>query len=252
MNYPEEGIMAEAIAHGIEDYPKEACGLIIAKGKKQALRRCENIGEAGDFFMKPADTMAAEDEGEWLMSYHTHPNQPPTPSFADKYNAEKNHLPGLIINIRTNDEGKVVAGDHELYTPNGWRAELIGRPYVEGVLDCYSLIQDYYREKLKIELPDVAREPGWWKTGKDLYVSNYKKGGFVQVGGLQEHDIILMYVAGSQVLNHGAIWLGDGRILHHPADRLSCRQPYVIDRGYYAKHTGMILRHRSLLVNITA
>ena len=47
---------------------------------------------------------------------------------------------------------------------------------------------------------------------------------------------------GADVPNHAAIYIGNGLVLHHPRDRLSCKDVYG---GIWQKHTVMHLRHRS-------
>jgi cell wall-associated NlpC family hydrolase len=51
-----------------------------------------------------------------------------------------------------------------------------------------------------------------------------------------------MTIGGSKVPNHGAVYLGDGRIGHHQQNRLSSIDIYG---GYYQKMTSKILRFTS-------
>ena len=57
---------------------------------------------------------------------------------------------------------------------------------------------------------------------------------------LRAHDVILMRIR-AEVPNHGAIYLGDNRILQHLMDKLSSRTMYG---GWYQRCTTHILRHR--------
>jgi cell wall-associated NlpC family hydrolase len=54
--------------------------------------------------------------------------------------------------------------------------------------------------------------------------------------------VVLMQVK-SKVANHGAVYLGDDKLLHHLHGRLSCHDVYG---GYWARHTLAVVRHRSL------
>jgi cell wall-associated NlpC family hydrolase len=47
----------------------------------------------------------------------------------------------------------------------------------------------------------------------------------------------------SDKANHGAIYMGDGTMLHHPYGRLS---ECVVYGGYWLRHTALLLRHASL------
>jgi proteasome lid subunit RPN8/RPN11 len=221
--------------------PEEVCGWVVKRGRKQAVVPGRNLAlnrQAG--FV--GDPREAEDQGEVLLCYHTHPYLPPVPSEADKTTAEKHGIPMLILSWPVEAWG--------FYTPCGWRADLLGRPFVHGVLDCYTLVRDYYAEKLNITLPDFEREDNWWYKGQSLYLDNFKDAGFVRVDDeVRPHDVILIINGHPPppVPNHAAIYLGHGMIMHHVYERLSCVQPYVTGFGYYAKMTHSIIRHHQLL-----
>ena len=117
---------------------------------------------------------------------------------------------------------------------------LVGREFCYGVLDCYTLIQDYYARACGITLPDFEHQAHFWETGVPIYDDNFAKAGFSVVSEPQQHDVVLMMVA-SQVANHGAIFLGNGQILHHLMHRLSTNDVYG---GYFHKVTVKFLRHK--------
>lgn len=234
--------------HAREAFPNECCGVIIKLGKKQAVRRCRNesppptplcdirASSRHNYSTNVEDLRKAEEEGEVVLSYHSHIESSPEPSIGDKADVERKKIPCVIVSWP--------ADTWSFYAPTGWKSPLIGRPFVHGILDCYTIIQDYYEAELSIVLPDFDRDDLWWKKGKNLYLDNFSKVGFREVEGMQLHDIILMQLQ-SPVPNHAGIYLGDGMMLHHPPSRLSCRMPYVADRGFYATNTYAILRHES-------
>jgi len=236
-------VKAAIIAHALEEEPRECCGVLIAKGRKQFTRRCRNESDEPEKHWRAsiADQIAAEDEGEIIATYHSHIHRPPVASEADRATAEKNKLPSIILCLPPQTWG--------CYLPEGWEAPLIGRPFIHGVLDCYTLMQDYFERELKIILPQYERADRWWeKTPEaDLYMKNFEEAGFVQVfDGLKKHDVILMELK-STVPNHAAVYLGDGIMLHHPPDKLSGKHPYVMDSGFYAQQTRAIVRHKSFM-----
>lgn len=218
-------------------YPKEACGLLVRDASGVRYQSCKNT--AGDqahdrFAIDPEDWAAAEDAGEILAVVHSHPDACANPSTADRIGCERTGLPWLIVGWPS---AVVVPLE-----PSGWEAPLIGREFAFGVQDCYTLIQDCFRRELQIELPDFEREDGFWERGEELYLENFEKAGFARVtGSVQPYDVVLMKVA-SDVVNHGAVYRGDGLILHHCYGRLSCRDPYG---GYWLRHTHCVVRHRS-------
>lgn len=198
---------------------------------------CRNVASgAAHFAIHPEDYAAAEDVGEVLCIVHSHPNLPPIPSEADRTMCELTGLPWLIVNWPT---GVI----HE-FGPDGYKAPLIGRPFCHGVHDCYTLIRDYYLDKLGIELPDFARDDEWWTKGGNLYLENFETAGFVRVPieDIRPHDVLLMQI-GAPVPNHGAVYIGNSRVLHHPMNHLSGEAIYG---GYWQKCTTHCLRHGRL------
>lgn len=229
-------IVDEIRAHAASCFPAESCGLVVIAHGKRTYRPCRNIAERNEHFvMHPEDFAAAEDAGTVEMVVHSHPNVVPQPSQADLVGCERSGVPWLIVNWPT--------GATYEFQPTGYKAPLIGRTFSHGVLDCLTLIQDYYRETLSIELPQYAREDLWWEKGQNLYLDLYKDCGFEMVDEPRQHDVLLMQI-GARVPNHGAIFLGDGTILHHLMHRLSSRDVYG---GWYRKCTCNVLRHRSLV-----
>jgi proteasome lid subunit RPN8/RPN11 len=230
----------EILGHAHTAFPNECCGVIIKQGKRQAVIACRNTSSTPrrNYRMHDEDLRNAEDMGEIVASYHSHCNMPPIPSEADKVDAEKNDLPCFIVCIPTEQFG--------FYAPCGYKASLIGRPFVQGVLDCYTLFKDQYASQ-GIELPDVDREDDWWLKGQNLFLDLFPKHGFTRVfDGVKKWDGILMQLK-SPVPNHCAIYLGDGMMIHHPPDSLSRLEPYVERRGFYAMNTYAIIRHQKFL-----
>jgi cell wall-associated NlpC family hydrolase len=235
-------------SHAKGVYPLECCGLIIKKGEKQEVISCRNVAEKPrhSFVLPPADYAYAEDQGEILAVYHSHCEGSPEPTMADKAMAEANELPVITVSMCKQADGSF-NDTWTVYKPTGWKPDLIGRPFVYGVLDCFTLIRDYYSEKLNIRLPDIAYAPDWSRRGQNLYTDHLPANGFVLVPApLQEHDLILMRLS-AQVPDHCAIYTGDGLMLHHPPEHLSGLHPYICAQGYYAKNTVGFYRHKSLL-----
>lgn len=230
-----------AIEHAVEKCPEEICGVIgVYKGKYKYIR-CENISEnkKNNFVLNPIDYAKAEDMMEITHIVHSHPNVKPEPSQADLVSIEKGVLPWLIVNPRTSE--------HTITEPSGYSAPMIGREFSFGILDCYSIIKDYYSRELDIELPEPERTDKFWERGENLYVDNFASAGFERIqfdtiNDLKANDIILM-MASSSIANHAAVYLGDSKMIHHMQNRLSSIDVYG---GYWLKHTWGVLRHKDL------
>ncbi len=224
--------------------PRECCGLVVrlAGGGLQYLP-CDNVAAGNEgqdrFEIAPAQYAAAEDAHDIVAICHSHPNASANPSEADLVMCERTGLPWLIMGYPS----QVL----RLVQPQQYVAPLLGRSFHHGILDCYTLLEDYYQRTLGVTLPRFARQDNWWVPDanhqvQDLYNSQYAQAGFVEVNGPPAvHDVLLMQVR-SDVLNHAAIYLGDNKLLHHLHSRLSCEDVWG---GYWQRHTGKVLRHSS-------
>lgn len=226
-----------ALNWALQHMPRESCGVVIIEQGKEVFVPCRNSAEMDDAFaIDPEDYYRAHQRGEIVRIVHSHCYIPARPSEADRVSCEQTRLPWSIVSVPN--------GEWHDFEPSGFKAPLVGRTWAHGVLDCFSIIRDYYREELGIEVPDFPRDHEWWLKGQNLYFENFEKAGFVEVpkASIQRHDVALMQIM-SPVANHGAIYLGDNKILHHLSRRLSTRDVWS---GYYQRNTIKVLRHKSL------
>lgn len=118
---------------------------------------------------------------------------------------------------------------------------LIGKPYIDGLQDCLSVIRDYYFQTWNIEIPNYARPNRFWEDPfLDLY-KNYGQSGFYPVfdGEYREGDLVLMPIM-SVNNSHGAIVVGDNLLLHHLPNQLSGTDPL---RPKWSNRITVHLRH---------
>lgn len=223
---------SDALAHALEEMPREACGLLIVRKGREVYRPCRNIAQGTDQFAIDADDYEAADaEGEIVGVVHSHPYTPPEPSQADLVGCEASGVPWHIVNVPT--------GAWYSFKPSGYVAPLVGRVFSHGVLDCYAIIRDWYAQQRGVQLPDFDRRDGWWERGENLYLDNFGKAGFEVCKELHEGAVLLLQIA-SPVPNHAAIYLGDDMILHHVQGRLSSRDTWG---GYWRKNCTHILKY---------
>ena len=235
-----KSVVDAALAHAALEVPRESCGLVISVKNKPKYVACTNIAsDLNEFSISPGDYAACEDTGTILGVVHSHYGHPPEPSQADLVSCEKTGLPWLIVNQPL--------GTHKTITPTGYVAPLEGRLFVHGVLDCYSIIKDYYSQELGIDIPEFTRQEEWWLKGDNLYMDNFEQAGFLQVpaDSLRKHDVIIMQCR-SEVPNHAGIYLGNMVVLQHLAGRLSSKDVYG---GYWQRMTVAVVRHRELINN---
>lgn len=226
--------------HAQDLAPIECCGLLVELDGTSDVYYvpCRNVFPNGQdrFQIDPAEWAAVEDEprARIVGVLHSHPNASANPSMADRVGCERSGLPWVVVGLPSGVMKEVL--------PTGWQAPYTGREFSHGVLDCYTLIQDWYiREPdLAIELPDFDREDDWWTRGDDLYMKHLAEAGFYLVqGALQRHDVVLMRIRAQQA-NHGAIYQGNGVLLHHLVGRLSCTDVYG---GFWERNTVGVARH---------
>lgn len=227
---------ADAEAHARSDYPRESVGLVVSVRGKPVYMPCRNLSEEADhFILNPEDYAIAEDKGDIAVVVHSHPDTGAEPSLHDVASHAASRLAWWIVGLKDDETSW-----HEM--PAAGEMPLESRVFVHGVIDCYTLIRDYYRQVRGVELPDFYRQDDWWHNGGNLYVENFAKAGFVEASSLKNGDVILMAI-GSQTPCHGAIWLDGDVLLHHLYGRLSCKEVYG---RAYRECTTHILRYKGV------
>ncbi len=224
----------EILDHAKAEAPNECCGLVVAHGKKHRLIRAKNLAARPmmHFDLDPSAWLEVADDEEVIGIYHSHPRGTAEPSMADLTACEASGLPWHIVNLE---------GYYTRTEPSGFLAPYERRPYVHGIHDCYAVCRDWYEREWKLRLPDVPREDGWWDRGQNLYLDHLVGAGFHVLHDTEPQvgDGFLIQF-NSPVPNHAAVYVGNGRILHHQQGRLSRTELY---NGMWQKATTHHLRH---------
>lgn len=238
-------------AHAADAYPGEACGLVIQQGKSKKYIRCTNSAadRTEQFRIPPEEYAAAEDLGEIVGVFHSHPDATSRPSPADLAMCFASSLPWWILSWPEGDFREVLP---EPNTP------LLKRPFVHGAWDCFAVVRDFYERAMRIELPNYQRTDGWWENADNasLYEANYEAAGFVRVNQPKRGDMIVMAIGRTAHPNHAGIYLGcdpalPGEeseafgpgpfLLHHLYGRPS---EVIVYGGPWHDRTRLILRHK--------
>ena len=225
-----------ARAHAKDQDPKESCGLLLHIKGKEKYFPCRNLSMTAFqcFIIDPEDYIKADNTGDIIAVIHSHPVTPPVASQSDKVACEQSGLVWHIVNPKTESWGYL--------EPTGYKAPILGRQWAWGVTDCYTLVRDWYKEKLNIDLIDWHRPTTLEEFNKNpMFEKCAEKTGFRELRPdekLINGDLLFMSIF-SNNLNHVAIFV-DGDVLHHLTDRLSCIEPYS---EWLLKCTGKRLRY---------
>lgn len=226
---PETDILSESVCnqlqiHAMEAYPNECLGYI----KDGEYVRLNNNSNDPDV----SASLSMQDTKELLdldidALCHSHPEGPDCPSALDMQTQMAMAIPFVIVSTT-----KEACKKPFIWADKGMaKPPLVGRPFRHGVWDCYDLVRSYYLHVRGVFLEDAPRGWDWWspaqQPGEGLYEQNFRKWGFEVVhDGIEIGDVVLLK-AGSKVVNHAGVYIGDHLLLHHLAGRLEADKSRV-------------------------
>lgn len=227
-----------------EVYPREAVAFLVVVRGKLRLVPASNVSETpeDEVVTTPEDWNKAESIGEVVALVHSHPGKDSAPSTLDQSACAASGLDWIICGMPEGPDGPI----DWTRLPRSSPAALIGRPFIHGVTDCWTLTRDWYALERKIQLPDFHRSDAWWKRGESKIDANYRAAGFGCIGrgagaiGLVQHGDFLAFHIDSRVPNHCAVYIHDNQILHHVDGRLSSRDPLS---GFYVERLTHVMRY---------
>lgn len=216
----------DIIQHAKDCYPKECCGIIGKKGKNIIWTPMENISKSNDTFeMNPKEYTKQLLTQKILAIVHSHVDEPVTASQNDLIQCNALKTDYIIVDIEGN-----------------WNhvKPLEGRPYVWKQYDCLTLVSDYYKMHYNISVEWEDRD---YENYQEVdHFSNFPKLGFKETTDLSIGNAILFKIR-APVENHCAVYLGNGKILHHTENRVSSIQSLY---PLWAKFKTRILKHESV------
>ena len=201
-----DNVLKAIYEHAEEVYPNECCGIVTAAGVAVPL---ENVSETPrrSFRISPNDYLMYAKGA--LFMYHSHPDREAIASGADVECAEYMRLPLMIVSWPQ--------GEIRMIGNPGEGMDLIGRRFIYGAFDCYSLVRDYHRLVLGHELPEITRPRfGWWEAGNtEPFIDGARACGMVEVDHPETGDLIMFSNPAYPVTNHIAVYVGGSEILQH-------------------------------------
>jgi proteasome lid subunit RPN8/RPN11 len=227
--------------------PNESCGLLVSSHNSKLLANndknnltffpCKNTSEepTKHFLLDQRDYLKASKRGEIKALIHSQPHS--DFSELDKLNAV-GHSIYSIVYCWLNDEFFYL--DPQNLEINKY----IGREFEIGKSDCFTLLREYYKNELNIQINDYPHKDGWYEENPRIIIENYQKEGFrvVELENIQKHDILISAFT-SEYPMHFAINLGGNQILHHERNKFSNIE-FLSDS--YIRKIKMIVRHKNL------
>ena len=132
-----EPVLEDVKQYVYENADIEACGLLSLERGRVKWNPCKNKAEnpKHDFIIDPLDYKAIADKGDVVGVVHSHPGESPQPSELDRAACDKLGIPWYIFG--ENDEWIKLEPSENTY-------DLLGRPFVYGIYDCFTILKDYY------------------------------------------------------------------------------------------------------------
>jgi cell wall-associated NlpC family hydrolase len=229
---PTGSIAASVKQHALDEYPREAVGCVVAS----EYQRLVNVAEDKLRSFRVNDY---PDHFDAIIHSHTQ-SRSLAPSAADMASQQATGVPwGIVVtNGHTVTPIEWFGGDSPI-------SPYLGRSFLSGVRDCWTLIRDIYQQEQGVELPNLPRDEDWYQHGIDLLsLANIEATGFrrIDAADVREGDLVLGRIR-AQIVNHCGLYVGRGLILHHMEDRLSCREPM----RPWQRTIKYFLRHKSMM-----
>lgn len=200
--------------HVLDQYPKEACGILT----EDSYIPCENVHEEPEKHFRFSKLELAIHFRSAIAIVHSHCRNPRkpcyfdprTPSYSDFKHQKLTNKPWFIVDC----EGYTVSA--ALQFPRTPNQEYVGRPFIWFINDCYTLVQDWYKFELGIELKEYQLERDYQeiKNMNCIFTEHIEDYGFVEVplAKITKGDLLLLDNAGFRE-NHLGIYT-KGQVLH--------------------------------------
>jgi proteasome lid subunit RPN8/RPN11 len=215
-------LIDKAVDHCKSVYPEEGCGFIL----EDAFVPCENVAvdKVKNFKIDLKEFTKYNEDIKAII--HSHADYPHI-SKHDMISQKNIEIPFGVVFLKNGALDKVAFFGDQIQP-----YELLERPFIHGIFDCYALMRDYHRLEGHL-IKDYPRENLWWETEPSMLEDLCNDAGydFIDESQVKKGDIIFMKIL-ADVTNHSAVYIGDGLLIHHLYGRLSRREPVVRWKKY--------------------
>jgi cell wall-associated NlpC family hydrolase len=234
-------------AHCLAEFPKEACAYIAGGNIFPVPNISPNPTET--FAVHPIERMKAEAEGKITGFLHSHPATPrqaaerPWPVFWPSSHDMRGWLGDDVRWGISACDGEVVADP--VWLDEDYIAPLEGRPFLHGIWDCYSAVRDWFRVKYDITLKNYPRGMDWWHTDDDLYMTQFREAGFVEIKAEEARpgDCVMMAIHSKGKLCHAAVIVDSANMYHHAFSRTGDALSGITSLGRWNKFIMKYVRY---------
>lgn len=208
--------------HVLEEYPKEAVGIVV-EGDFLPLA---NIASSpfDSFLVEKGIFLTYENRIQEILHSHTYTasvdEDPRTPSKPDMILAKSTKVTQGIVHTDGVEVSDILYFNKK--TPH----KLLGRVYISGVYDCFTIVRDYFIFTHNYYIDILPRSSNWLHEDPMYMVENLDKQGFIQVDHHAsippEIGDVLVFAFGTKQLSHLGVYVGRGMFIHHLNNRPSC------------------------------
>ncbi len=184
--------------------------------------------------MDPLDYFLASRQGQIEYLFHSQPSL--IPSDLDVLNAKNHNIKSLLYSTEK-DEFTFINPNQKLSLNR-----YIGRPFILGIEDCFTLVRDYYKNELDIEIFNYNRNEEILKEDDNLIERNIEKENFKKVSFAEKHDILVFKYQG-RFPHHMGIYIENDLFLQSWRGRMSNVE--LLTREY-RNRISFIMRHKNL------
>ena len=211
--------------HASQEKPNECCGLVVKQGSSFNSYKCRNDAPNPkvNFSINPIDYLKCSTRGQIVATYHSH-NKNNYFSLLDKESSYNHKINYIMYNVQSDSFQEYDYKQNKIFYLN--------KPFKVGKNDCFTLVRNYLKENLSIDLPESvtsAYEKGAKKNDLQQAIDsieevslNYDEKHFFRIttkdiNELRKNDIIVLGIK-SKPFPLG-IYLGDNLFIHHPRNK---------------------------------
>ena len=241
----------QAKKHAIQNVNEECCGLVLQKDDILYYLGAKNVAanKKSNFAVDPHAYLHASRSGKIIACFHSHIKNNSF-SWIDINNSFKVNLPYYLYNIKKDNISCFSPVEYEQYK------KYLYFKFNYGKNDCFSLIRNFYKNELDIEMSDPAQDRAtkymppencliWhrqeykeWANQNDLVDMDVNG-----ISQLKKHDILVFDGFNKGEPSHGMIYIGNELVLHHPFNDISKIESI---RKAHFKFLKFIIRHKNV------